>query len=88
MCIVPRCLINNRIALFIFQSRGGGYEKQEAYTSSELIFCDIHNIHVMRESLRKLQDVCLSASTDDKHWLSNLEQTQWLHHIKVSNQNL
>ncbi|CAK8683624.1 phosphatidylinositol-3,5-bisphosphate 3-phosphatase MTMR2-like [Clavelina lepadiformis] len=65
-------------------ARGGGYEKSEAYTTSELIFCDIHNIHVMRESLRKLQDTCLTAHPiDDKHWLSNLEQSQWLLHIKT-----
>nr|CAB3264056.1 myotubularin-related protein 2-like [Phallusia mammillata] len=65
-------------------ARGGGYEKADVYTSSELFFCDIHNIHVMRESLRKLQDACLLAHpNDDKHWLSNLEQTQWLHHSKV-----
>jgi len=38
----------------------------------------------MRESLRKLQDACLLASpSDNKHWLSNLEQTQWLQHAKV-----
>ncbi|XP_078494504.1 phosphatidylinositol-3,5-bisphosphate 3-phosphatase MTMR2-like [Ciona intestinalis] len=65
-------------------ARGGGYEKSEAYTTSELIFCDVHNIHVMRESLRKLQDTCFAQNpNEDKHWLSNLEQTQWLHHTKV-----
>lgn len=66
-------------------ARGGGYEKSEAYSSSELFFCDIHNIHVMRESLRKLQDLCFlpHLAEDNKRWLYNLEQTQWLHHIKM-----
>lgn len=63
---------------------GGGYEKVEAYQITELIFCDIHNIHVMRESLRKLQDICfLPTSSMSKNWHSMLDQTQWLHHIKA-----
>nr|XP_039264373.1 myotubularin-related protein 2-like [Styela clava] len=65
-------------------ARGGGYEKNEQYQNAEVIFCDIHNIHVMRESLRKLQDICfLPQLSQDKHWLSSLDQTQWIHHIKV-----
>lgn len=64
-------------------ARGGGYEKSDAYTTSDLVFCNIHNIHVMRESLRKLQDVCYGNNHMDKHFFANLEQTQWLHHIKL-----
>ena len=65
------------------QARGGGYEKSE-YATSQLVFCDIQNIHVMRESLKKLQDACHQLINDDKHWLTNLEQSQWFHHGKVS----
>ena len=35
---------------------GGGYESEDIYPSAELHFLDIHNIHVMRESLRKVRD--------------------------------
>jgi len=31
------------------QAKGGGYESEDAYQNAELIFCDVHNIHVMRE---------------------------------------
>lgn len=63
---------------------GGGYEKVEAYPNSDLVFCDIHNIHVMRESLRKLQDISfLPTLSLSRNWHSSLDQTQWLHHIKV-----
>lgn len=37
------------------KARGGGYESEDAYQNAELVFLDIHNIHVMRESLRKLK---------------------------------
>lgn len=62
--------------------KGGGYESEDAYQNAELVFLDIHNIHVMRESLRKLKDV-VYPNIEDSHWLSNLEATHWLEHIKV-----
>jgi hypothetical protein len=37
------------------KAKGGGYESEDVYQNMELIFLDIHNIHVMRESLRKLK---------------------------------
>uniref|UniRef100_A0A668ALU0 phosphatidylinositol-3,5-bisphosphate 3-phosphatase n=1 Tax=Myripristis murdjan TaxID=586833 RepID=A0A668ALU0_9TELE len=80
--------------LFIFDARpsvnaaankmkGGGYESEDAYQNAELVFLDIHNIHVMRESLRKLKDV-VYPNIEESHWLSNLESTHWLEHIKVN----
>lgn len=65
------------------QMKGGGYESEDAYQNAELVFLDIHNIHVMRESLRKLKEV-VYPNIEDSHWLSNLESTHWLEHIKVS----
>uniref|UniRef100_A0A8D3B0S6 Phosphatidylinositol-3,5-bisphosphate 3-phosphatase MTMR2 n=1 Tax=Scophthalmus maximus TaxID=52904 RepID=A0A8D3B0S6_SCOMX len=62
--------------------KGGGYESEDAYQNAELVFLDIHNIHVMRESLRKLKDV-VYPNIEDSHWLSNLESTHWLEHIKL-----
>lgn len=64
-----------------FQAKGGGYENEDAYQNAELVFLDIHNIHVMRESLRKLKDICFPV-IDDSHWLSNIEASHWLEHIK------
>ena len=61
--------------------RGGGYENEDHYQSAELVFLDIHNIHVMRESLRKVKDMCF-PHIEDQRWLSNLEATNWLDHIK------
>lgn len=64
------------------KARGGGFESEDAYNGAEVVFLDIHNIHVMRESLRKLKDVVF-PTIDDAKWLSNIESTHWLDHIKV-----
>ncbi|XP_059932598.1 myotubularin isoform X2 [Gadus macrocephalus] len=63
------------------KATGGGYEGDE-YQNAELIFLDIHNIHVMRESLKKLRDIVYPA-VEESHWLSSLESTHWLEHIKL-----
>lgn len=36
-------------------AKGGGYENEDTYSNAEFVFLDIHNIHVMRESLRKVR---------------------------------
>lgn len=57
------------------------YEAEDAYQNVEVIFLDIHNIHVMRESLRKLKEICFPAN-DDQKWLSAIDSTLWLKHVK------
>ncbi|XP_014482758.1 PREDICTED: myotubularin-related protein 2 isoform X3 [Dinoponera quadriceps] len=63
------------------KAKGGGYESEDAYQNAELVFLDIHNIHVMRESLRKLKELCF-PTIDEARWLSGIESTMWLKHIK------
>ncbi|XP_066993466.1 myotubularin-related protein 2 isoform X2 [Anabrus simplex] len=63
------------------KAKGGGYESEDAYQNAELVFLDIHNIHVMRESLRKLKELCF-PNIEESRWLSGLESTYWLKHIK------
>ncbi|XP_007664017.3 myotubularin isoform X2 [Ornithorhynchus anatinus] len=64
------------------KATGGGYESDDAYHNAELFFLDIHNIHVMRESLKKLKDI-VYPNVEESHWLSSLESTHWLEHIKL-----
>ncbi|XP_061091008.1 myotubularin isoform X1 [Conger conger] len=64
------------------KATGGGYEGEDAYQNAELVFLDIHNIHVMRESLKKLKDI-VYPNVEESHWLSSLESTHWLEHIKL-----
>ncbi|KAJ0055770.1 hypothetical protein NL108_011384, partial [Boleophthalmus pectinirostris] len=63
------------------KATGGGYEGDE-YQNAELVFLDIQNIHVMRESLKKLKDI-VYPNVEESHWLSSLESTHWLEHIKL-----
>ncbi|XP_068107122.1 myotubularin isoform X2 [Hyperolius riggenbachi] len=64
------------------KATGGGYESDDTYPFAELVFLDIHNIHVMRESLKKLKDI-VYPQVEESHWLSSLESTHWLEHIKL-----
>ena len=52
-------------------AKGGGYENEESYQNAEFAFLDIHNIHVMRESLRKvdwgLRDACRAIQRGSLH---------------------
>ncbi|XP_042335721.1 myotubularin-related protein 1 isoform X2 [Sceloporus undulatus] len=79
--------------LFIFDARqnsvadankakGGGYESESAYPNVELVFLEIPNIHVMRESLRKLKEI-VYPTIDESRWLSNVESTHWLEYIRM-----
>ncbi|KAG9478422.1 hypothetical protein GDO78_013439 [Eleutherodactylus coqui] len=63
-------------------AKGGGYESETAYPNAELIFLEIHNIHVMRESLRKLKEIVYPA-IDEARWLTNVDGTHWLEYIRM-----
>ena len=60
---------------------GGGYEGEE-YGDRDLLFLDIGNIHMVSDSLRKLRELCY-PTVDDAHWMSNLEGTRWLEHLRM-----
>ncbi|XP_032886141.1 myotubularin-related protein 1-like isoform X4 [Amblyraja radiata] len=64
------------------KAKGGGYESESAYSNAELVFLEIHNIHVIRESLRKLKDVVYPV-IDESKWLSNIDSTHWLEYIRI-----
>ncbi|XP_034099647.1 myotubularin-related protein 2 [Drosophila sulfurigaster albostrigata] len=63
------------------KAKGGGYESEDAYKNVEINFLDIHNIHVMRESLRKVKEACY-PTTDDSKWQTAIDSTLWLKHIR------
>lgn len=52
---------------------GGGYENEKYYTSCKVVFIGIENIHTMRDSL----------GTSNEHFVSSLENSKWLEHIKL-----
>lgn len=60
--------------------KGGGYESENNYPNLDLFFLDVGNIHVMRESLLKVKEICFPL-IDDQKWIHNVDNTQWLNHI-------
>ncbi|RXN21577.1 myotubularin-related 1-like isoform X4 [Labeo rohita] len=64
------------------KAKDGGYENENFYPNMELTFLEIPNIHVMRESLRKLKEV-VYPSIDEHHWHSAIDATHWLEYIRL-----
>jgi hypothetical protein len=71
-----RPLINARVNRAV----GGGFE--EGYEDCELVFLDIQNIHVIRDSLKGIRNVCYPR-IDFKTFNKALEDTKWLAHIQT-----
>lgn len=46
---------------------GGGYENEDNYEKCEILFLNIQNIHVMRESLRKIHEMAMPNSMTPNH---------------------
>lgn len=66
----------------IFQAKGGGYESEESYPNCRLTFADIQNIHVMRESLRKIKELCY-PNAPASQFLQRLDDAHWLEYTRV-----
>ncbi|XP_037614266.1 myotubularin-related protein 1a isoform X4 [Sebastes umbrosus] len=64
------------------KAKDGGFESETFYPNVELNFLEIPNIHVMRESLRKMKDV-VYPTIDEAHWHSAIDQTHWLEYIRL-----
>ncbi|XP_028829174.1 myotubularin-related protein 1a isoform X4 [Denticeps clupeoides] len=64
------------------KAKDGGYESENFYANVELNFLEIPNMHVMRESLRKLKEV-VYPTIDEARWLSAIDSTHWLEYIRL-----
>lgn len=72
------------------QAKGLGYEYASSYPFAVVNFLNIHNIHAMRESFKKLKDLCCSVHESGKNkadqhrrWHSGVEATGWLKHVQA-----
>ncbi|KAM8952874.1 phosphatidylinositol-3,5-bisphosphate 3-phosphatase MTMR8 [Pelodytes ibericus] len=65
------------------RAAGKGYENEDNYPSIRFQFIGIENIHVMRSSLQKLLEVCELKSPSMSNFLTVLENSGWLRHIKT-----
>jgi len=65
------------------QVQGKGVENPSNYKFTDLTYCNIGNIHTMRDSLEKLAEIVLPGSDDESFtsFLSALDETKWLQHL-------
>ncbi|KAM7177871.1 phosphatidylinositol-3,5-bisphosphate 3-phosphatase MTMR6 [Macrochelys suwanniensis] len=65
------------------RAAGKGYENEDNYANIRFQFVGIENIHVMRSSLQKLLEVSGTKALSVNSFLSGLENSGWLRHIKA-----
>ena len=65
------------------RAAGKGYENEDNYSNIKFQFIGIENIHVMRNSLQKMLEVCEMKSPSMSDFLWGLENSGWLKHIKA-----
>lgn len=57
----------------------GGFENtKDYYRDCDLVFCDIDNIHAVRDAITKVHEMGNQTSVNSVKWLSQLEATNWL----------
>ncbi|VVC98139.1 unnamed protein product [Leptidea sinapis] len=71
------------INAMVNRAAGKGYENEAFYENMKFQFLGIGNIHVMRKSLQKLVETCEQNSPTMSSFLSGLESSGWLKHIKA-----
>lgn len=65
------------------RAAGKGYENEDNYPNIRFQFIGIENIHVMRGSLQKLLEACELKNPSMSNFLTVLENSGWLRHIKA-----
>uniref|UniRef100_A0A6B2EES0 phosphatidylinositol-3,5-bisphosphate 3-phosphatase n=1 Tax=Phlebotomus kandelakii TaxID=1109342 RepID=A0A6B2EES0_9DIPT len=71
-----------RINAMANRAAGKGYENEAFYENIKFHFLGIENIHVMRTSLQKLVETCEQKTPTMSGFLSSLESSGWLKHIR------
>lgn len=71
-----------RINAMANRAAGKGYENEANYENIKFQFLGIENIHTMRTSLQKVIECCEQKSPTMNSFLSALESSGWLKHIR------
>ncbi|ETI38211.1 hypothetical protein, variant [Phytophthora nicotianae P10297] len=64
------------------RAKGYGVESSVNYKNCTISYMEIPNIHSMRESMKKLRNLCASPSCDNLRWLGSIEDTKWLVYVR------
>ncbi|KAF0700471.1 Aste57867_9000 [Aphanomyces stellatus] len=65
------------------RAKGYGVESTLRYKQATIDFMNIPNIHTMRDSAKKLKHLSLSLTCDNLSWFADVEETKWLHYVRV-----
>jgi hypothetical protein len=68
--------------------KGAGVEDSKNYTNATLKYCNIGNIHTMRNSLNALAELVQPQPSGQRNavearFLSNLEESKWIEHVRL-----
>ena len=72
-----------RSAAMANRTGGYGYENTSNYPGCSLQFCNIGNIHAVRDAYQKVSQLCLSPNTSDLQFAAAVEDTKWLSLIRL-----
>ncbi|NWR87759.1 MTMR9 protein, partial [Furnarius figulus] len=64
------------------RAKGGGFEQEVHYPQWRRIHKAIERFNILQESLIKLVEACNDQSHNMDRWLSKLEASNWLTHVK------
>ncbi|NXA09414.1 MTMR9 protein, partial [Sapayoa aenigma] len=64
------------------RAKGGGFEQEAHYPQWRRIHKSIERFNILQESLIKLVEACNDQSHNMDRWLSKLEASNWLTHVK------
>lgn len=64
------------------RAKGGGFEQEAYYPQWRRIHKSIERFNILQESLIKLVEACNDQSHNMDRWLSKLEASNWLSHLK------
>jgi len=68
--------------------QGKGTEVISNYRHTELQYCNIENIHVMRDSINQVGIACIPCIADEKNrksggFLDQIKESNWLRHVQL-----
>ena len=72
-----------RSAALANRTGGYGYENTSNYPGCSLQFCNIGNIHAVRDAYQKMSAVCMSPQQSDLQFSSAIEDSKWPSHIRL-----
>mmetsp|Transcript_4641 Transcript_4641/g.5246 ORF Transcript_4641/g.5246 Transcript_4641/m.5246 type:complete len:745 (-) Transcript_4641:1395-3629(-) len=62
---------------------GAGFESKDFYQNCDIFFLNIPNIHVIRDSFKKMQSICSYAASDSSKFYSQLDSSSWMDYISL-----